>query len=45
MVFLALEYVPGRTLREVVAAGGPISRAALDIIDPVLDALAAAHPA
>lgn len=46
VVFLALEYVPGRTLREVVAAGGPMTpRAALDIIDPVLDALAAAHQA
>lgn len=46
MVFLAMEYVPGRTLREVLAAEGALTpRAALDIMDPVLDALSAAHQA
>lgn len=45
-MFLAMEYVPGRTLREVLDAEGALSpRAAFDIIDPVLDALAAAHRA
>lgn len=45
-MFLAMEYVPGRTLREVLDEEGALSpRAAFDIIDPVLDALAAAHRA
>jgi eukaryotic-like serine/threonine-protein kinase len=45
-MFLAMEYVPGQTLREVMQAEGPLSpRAALDILDPVLQALAAAHRA
>lgn len=43
-MFLTMEYVPGRTLREVVAAEGPLTpRAALDLFDPILQALAAAH--
>ena len=33
-MFLAMEYVPGQTLREVMQAEGPLTpRAALDIID------------
>ena len=43
-VFLAMEYVPGQTLREVLRAEGPLSpRAALDVLEPVLLALAEAH--
>ena len=43
-IFLAMEYVPGQTLREVMQAEGPLSpRAALDILEPVLLALAEAH--
>ena len=45
-MFLAMEYVPGLTLREVMEAEGPLTpRAALDIMDPVLQALASAHRA
>jgi serine/threonine-protein kinase len=45
-MFLAMEYVPGQTLREVMKAEGPLTpRAALDIITPVLQALGAAHRA
>ncbi len=45
-MFLAMEYVPGQTLREVIDAEGALTpRAALDIILPVLDALAVAHHA
>ena len=45
-MFLAMEYVPGKTLREVMQAEGPLTpRAALDILDPVLQALSAAHQA
>ena len=43
-VFLAMEYVAGQTLREVLAAEGALSpRAALDVLDGVLQALGAAH--
>jgi serine/threonine-protein kinase len=43
-MFLAMEYVPGQTLREVMRAEGPLTpRAALDIMAPVLQALGAAH--
>ena len=43
-VFLAMEYVPGLTLREVLTAEGPLSpRAALDVLESVLMALAEAH--
>ena len=43
-MFLAMEYVPGHTLREVLHDEGPLSpRAALDIAEPLLQALAAAH--
>jgi serine/threonine-protein kinase len=45
-VFLAMELVKGLTLRQVMQSEGPMTtRAALDIIDPVLQALGAAHSA
>jgi len=45
-MFLAMEYVPGQTLREVLDAEGALSpRAATDIMLPVLGALGAAHEA
>ena len=45
-VFLAMEYVPGHTLRDVIRAQAPIAPArALALLDPVLSALAAAHQA
>ena len=45
-MFLAMEYVPGQTLREVITAEGALTpRAAIDIMLPVLDALSAAHRA
>jgi serine/threonine-protein kinase len=45
-MFLAMEYVAGQTLREVMQKEGPLTpRAALDIMDPVLQALGAAHRA
>ena len=45
-VFLAMELVNGLTLRQVMQSEGPLSpRAALDILDPVLQALGAAHSA
>ena len=45
-VFLAMEYVEGRTLRAVVDAEGALTpRAALDLMDAVLTGLAAAHEA
>ena len=41
-----MEYVPGRTLRDVLAERGRLDpRTALDLLDPVLLALAAAHAA
>ncbi|MGN6302341.1 MAG: Stk1 family PASTA domain-containing Ser/Thr kinase [Angustibacter sp.] len=46
VVFLAMEYVPGRTLRDVMRDRGPMTpHEALDLLEPVLDALAAAHSA
>lgn len=46
LVWLAMEYVPGRTLRQVLAAEGPLSpRAALDLVEPMLTGLASAHDA
>ena len=45
-MFLAMEFVPGRTLRDVLTAEGPLTpRAALDLFDPILQAIAAAHDA
>ena len=45
-VFLAMEYVEGRTARAVVDAEGALTvRAALDVLEPVLTGLAAAHEA
>ncbi|WP_377642113.1 Stk1 family PASTA domain-containing Ser/Thr kinase [Oryzobacter terrae] len=43
-IFLAMEFVPGKTLRDVLRDEGPLSpRATLDIMEPVLLALAEAH--
>jgi serine/threonine-protein kinase len=45
-VFLVMEYVPGRTLRDALTSLGRFGpRAALQIIQPVLAALGAAHRA
>lgn len=45
-VFLAMEHVPGRTLRDLLAARGRLGpRQALEIMRPVLAALGAAHRA
>ena len=44
--YIAMEYVPGPTLRELLVARGALSpREALDIIEGVLAGLAAAHDA
>ena len=44
--YLAMEYVPGRTLRDVLRDYGALSpEQALTILDPVLEALSAAHDA
>lgn len=46
VVFLAMEFVPGRTLRDLMRERGAMSATqALDLLEPVLDALAAAHRA
>ncbi|MFI9786510.1 Stk1 family PASTA domain-containing Ser/Thr kinase [Kitasatospora sp. NPDC051984] len=45
-VFMAMEYVPGHTLRDLLRDRGALSvRAALDVLEPVLAALGAAHRA
>ncbi|MET9311118.1 Stk1 family PASTA domain-containing Ser/Thr kinase [Kribbella sp. NPDC003505] len=45
-LFLAMEYVRGRTLRDVIRDEAPLSPArALDLLAPVLSALSAAHDA
>jgi eukaryotic-like serine/threonine-protein kinase len=46
LVYLAMEYVPGRTLRQVLQETGPFSpEQALAVLDQSLQALAAAHAA
>ncbi|HQV90380.1 MAG TPA: Stk1 family PASTA domain-containing Ser/Thr kinase [Phycicoccus sp.] len=43
-LYIAMEYVPGRTLREVLETEGALTpRAALDLMAPVLQALGHAH--
>ena len=45
-VFLVMEYVPGRTLRDLLNERGRLSSAeALELMEPVLSALSAAHAA
>ncbi len=45
-VFLAMEYVPGRTLRDLLRERGRLSpQEALSLLAPVLSALSAAHAA
>jgi serine/threonine-protein kinase len=45
-VFLAMEYVPGRTLRDLLNERGRLGpRQALEVMQPVLSALGAAHRA
>ncbi|GGC94659.1 serine/threonine protein kinase [Tersicoccus solisilvae] len=45
-VYLVMEYVPGRTLRQVLDERGRLTpRHALAVVDPVIDGLAAAHEA
>jgi serine/threonine-protein kinase len=46
LVYLVMEYVPGRTVRDVLRQFGRLSaEQALTILDPVLQALEAAHSA
>lgn len=46
VTYLVMEYVPGHTVRDVLRSHGALSPAqALAIVDPVLEALAAAHRA
>ncbi len=45
-LFLAMEYIPGHTLRDLIRKEAPMAPAkALTLIEPVLSALAAAHAA
>lgn len=45
-LFLVMEYVPGRTLRDLIRHEAPIAPGrALELIEPVLRALSAAHEA
>ncbi len=44
-VYIAYEYVPGRTLRETIRAGALSDRGAVEVAAQVLDALAHAHRA
>lgn len=42
--YLVLEFIDGQTLRDVISQRGPLSpRAALDLLDPIVEGLAAAH--
>lgn len=46
LVYLAMEYIPGRTLRDVIREYGPLTtEQALVLLEPVLEALVAAHVA
>jgi eukaryotic-like serine/threonine-protein kinase len=46
LVYLAMEYIPGRTLRDVIREYGPLtSEQAMVLLEPVLEALSAAHAA
>jgi len=46
LVYLAMEYIPGRTLRDVIDQYGPLTtEQALVLLEPVLEALTAAHAA
>jgi beta-lactam-binding protein with PASTA domain len=46
LIYLVMEYVPSRTLRDVLRQFGPLSaEQALVILDPVLEGLSAAHAA
>ena len=46
LVYLAMEYVEGRTLREILGEYGPLTpRQAFGVLEPVLAALGAAHHA
>ncbi len=46
LIYLAMEYVPGRTLRDVLVEFGPLApEQALVILEPVLEGLGAAHAA
>jgi beta-lactam-binding protein with PASTA domain len=46
LVYLVMEYVAGRTVRDILREHGPLlPQRALAILDPVLEALAAAHRA
>lgn len=45
-IYLVMEHVSGRTVREIMVARGALTEAqALAVVDPVLQALAAAHDA
>lgn len=46
LVYLAMEYIPGRTLRDVIREYGPLTtEQALVLLEPVVEALSAAHAA
>ena len=46
LIYLAMEYVPGRTLRDIMREFGPLTpEQALVMLDPILEGLAAAHAA
>jgi beta-lactam-binding protein with PASTA domain/tRNA A-37 threonylcarbamoyl transferase component Bud32 len=46
IIYLAMEYIPGRNLRDIIHQFGPLSgEQALVMLEPVLEGLAAAHAA